>query len=86
MVHVVGLSRYLDYADGPLEADPKDMNYGYTKCVNLADKDQAAALINPDNYRLFAEMSMSPKTEWVAADPVPAAANPVPVVADPVPA
>lgn len=56
--------------DGPIGGTPDQQNYGFDKCVNLADKNQAAALINPDNYRIFAEMSMSPATRWVAADPV----------------
>lgn len=38
--------------------------YGVSKCMYLAKNQQAAALVNPDNYRIFAEMSMSPKTVW----------------------
>jgi hypothetical protein len=52
-------------SDGPQES----LSYGFNKCVELAKDNPANALINPDNYRLFAEMSMSPATVWTAAKP-----------------
>lgn len=39
---------------------------GFSSCVNLAKTNLLRALINPDNYRVFAEMSMSPSTSWRA--------------------
>jgi hypothetical protein len=41
----------------------------FNQCLNLADTNPAAAAINPDNYRIFAEMSMSPVTKWKAPPP-----------------
>ncbi|KAI1375972.1 hypothetical protein F4677DRAFT_91869 [Hypoxylon crocopeplum] len=62
MTHVVGRSqgrRYLDEAAG------------FNQCLDLAIRDQSTALTNPDNYRVFAEMSMSPSTKWGAETPAP---------------
>ncbi|KAL1835378.1 hypothetical protein VTJ49DRAFT_6913 [Mycothermus thermophilus] len=42
--------------------------YRYSNAVSLAQTRQADALYNPDNYRIFAEMSMAhSKTRWGAA-------------------
>ncbi|KAL5325218.1 hypothetical protein ACEPPN_006342 [Leptodophora sp. 'Broadleaf-Isolate-01'] len=57
MVYVVGRSRATQWDDPAI---------GFDKCVSMARKAQAAALINQDNYRIFAELSMSPQTKWVA--------------------
>ncbi|PMD16806.1 hypothetical protein NA56DRAFT_708373 [Hyaloscypha hepaticicola] len=57
MVHVVGRSRGQTWGD---------VAYAFTNCLNMAKTDQNTALQNPDNYRLFAEVSQSPKTEWLA--------------------
>lgn len=46
------------------------MAYAYVRTFLLATKEQAKAFINPDNYRVFAEMSMAhPKTRWAAPNP-----------------
>ncbi|KAH8765138.1 hypothetical protein BGZ57DRAFT_857273 [Hyaloscypha finlandica] len=58
MVHVVGRSRNTNYDDG------QPPRYGFNLCTDLANTDQNKALIMPDNYRIFAEMSMSPATKW----------------------
>ncbi|PVH84027.1 hypothetical protein DL98DRAFT_528877 [Cadophora sp. DSE1049] len=58
MVHVVGQSRNKNYDDG------EPLRYGFNLCTDLANTDQNKALILPDNYRIFAEMSMSPATKW----------------------
>ena len=60
--------------------DVKDWPHAYTRtgadtgtlfnqCLNLANTNPAGALINPDNYRIFAEMSLSPATKWKAPPP-----------------
>ena len=43
-----------------------DKEYGFVESKKLAERDSAAAIINPDSYRVFAEMSMSPETKWNA--------------------
>ncbi|KAI1778975.1 hypothetical protein F4818DRAFT_437776 [Hypoxylon cercidicola] len=60
MVHVVGRSQGTTYTD---------QAYAFNKCFELGKSNQAAALINPENYRVFAEMSMSPKTKWGPKNP-----------------
>jgi hypothetical protein len=50
-----------------------DVAYAFNECVNLANTEPATSLINPDNYRVFAEMSMSPVTKWTAKKPGAAA-------------
>lgn len=37
---------------------------GFKDCVALGKGEPDTALTNPDSYRLFAMMSMSPATEW----------------------
>ncbi|KAI5457549.1 hypothetical protein BGZ63DRAFT_394954, partial [Mariannaea sp. PMI_226] len=56
MTHVVGRVR-----DNKKYLDPA---VGFILAVDLGKEDVNRALINPDSYRLFAEMSMSPDTEW----------------------
>ena len=43
-----------------------DIQYGFVESKKLAEGNTAAAVINPDSYRVFAEMSMSPETKWNA--------------------
>ncbi|KAL4947909.1 hypothetical protein BDW69DRAFT_189757 [Aspergillus filifer] len=64
MVHATNVDKYQDqfnvaFPDGYAA-------YGASRAMYLATHDQQAALVNPDNYRIFAEMSMSPKTAWQA--------------------
>ncbi|KAI0154609.1 hypothetical protein GGR57DRAFT_512117 [Xylariaceae sp. FL1272] len=47
----------------------QDLATGFNEAVSLANGDQERALKNPDNYRLFAEMSSSPLTKWEAPKP-----------------
>ena len=42
----------------------------------LAKNNQAQALVNPDNFRVFAEMVTSPDTRWGIPTPVGQAAPP----------
>ncbi|KAH6886289.1 hypothetical protein B0T10DRAFT_550072 [Thelonectria olida] len=60
MTHVVG--RFRDKMKYP---DPAT---GFQEGNELAKKDLAAALINPDTYRVFSEISMSPNTRWGMPD------------------
>jgi hypothetical protein len=56
---------------GSDKTNPNDIegNYGFLKCVALARTLAPNTNKNPDNYRIFAEMSMSPATEWRAPNP-----------------
>ncbi|KAK4240187.1 hypothetical protein C8A03DRAFT_31755, partial [Achaetomium macrosporum] len=67
MFHLLGLDfadKESEYFSGPA--------YGYARVVKLAEKDQEDAFKNPDNYRVFAEMSMAdPSTRWAATKPLP---------------
>jgi hypothetical protein len=56
---------------GSDKTNPTDItgNYGFVKCVALAKTLAPNTNTNPDNYRVFAEMSMSPATEWRAPNP-----------------
>ncbi|KPM46356.1 hypothetical protein AK830_g185 [Neonectria ditissima] len=56
MVHVVGRVR-----ENKKWEDP---GVGFKLATKLAKDSQTTALINPDTYRIFAEMSMSPATRW----------------------
>ncbi|RYP81601.1 hypothetical protein DL770_005852 [Monosporascus sp. CRB-9-2] len=62
MTHVVGRVR-----DNQKYQD--DNRVGFKAAVKLAQDDQPAALTNPDTYRIFAEMSMSPSTKWGQPNP-----------------
>ncbi|RDW92916.1 uncharacterized protein DSM5745_00238 [Aspergillus mulundensis] len=68
MVHALNTHMYWDqtHPDFPNDGLP---GYGFDKCMILATKSPQQALVNPDNYRIFAEMCMSPKTEWQPAEP-----------------
>ncbi|KAH8664518.1 hypothetical protein BX600DRAFT_550542 [Xylariales sp. PMI_506] len=61
MAHIVAR------AQGPAVATTWAQELGscFDKCYDLARKDPRA-LTNADNYRVFAEMSMSPATKWGA--------------------
>ena len=43
-----------------------DIEYGFVKSKKLAEDDSKSAVKNPDSYRIFAEMSMSPNAKWNA--------------------
>ncbi|KAE9365572.1 hypothetical protein N431DRAFT_518986 [Stipitochalara longipes BDJ] len=64
MAHVVGHARGQTWIDD---------SYYFDECVNLAQTRPADTLKNPDNFRIFSDMSMSPTTEWKAPNPAPAA-------------
>jgi hypothetical protein len=68
MVHVVDINRFQDQRDSTLFGDNKAA-YGFTRAAWLSFNDQSVAVNNPDNYRIFAEMAMSPTTRW--GSPVP---------------
>ncbi|KAM0312530.1 hypothetical protein ACHAPQ_012215, partial [Fusarium lateritium] len=53
-------------ADKPIPNSPETKNiaYNYNPCYWLAMEDPVAAILNPDNYRILAEMLMSPLTSW----------------------
>ncbi|PMD33048.1 hypothetical protein L207DRAFT_590119 [Hyaloscypha variabilis F] len=59
MAHVVGRSKKIN-------GRWADQASGFNQCVSLAKSKPDQALINPDSYRIFAEMNMSPATEWRA--------------------
>lgn len=42
---------------------------GFTKCTLLAQNSPSKALLNPDNYRVFAEMSFASGTRFGATSP-----------------
>ncbi|RYP75285.1 hypothetical protein DL769_003840 [Monosporascus sp. CRB-8-3] len=62
MTHVVGRVR-----DNKKYQD--ENRIGFKAAIKLARDDQPAALTNPDTYRIFAEMSMSPSTKWGQPNP-----------------
>lgn len=47
----------------------QDVASGFNQCSDKAANNRDAAANNPDNYRVFAEMSMSPATRWGPASP-----------------
>jgi hypothetical protein len=75
MVHAIDPTRYRDQTS-PGSIGTGRNTYGVNPCMALADTNQASALLNPDNYRIFAEMSMSPGTRWSMA--LPPGAAPLP--------
>ncbi|KAF4470858.1 hypothetical protein FALBO_2230 [Fusarium albosuccineum] len=64
MIHAVDMNKYLDQTS-PHFGEGK-VAYGFNRCYYLAMTEPKIALMNPDNYRVFAEMCMSPATRWVA--------------------
>ncbi|KAI1760930.1 hypothetical protein GGR53DRAFT_525566 [Hypoxylon sp. FL1150] len=60
ITHVVGRTQGRTY---------RDHEYEFNRCLDLARTRRQDALINPDNYRIYAEMSMSPETRWGAKNP-----------------
>jgi hypothetical protein len=68
MVHVLNTGVYQDQRNPTLFGDD-NAAYGFTRAAWLAKNDQEDAQRNPDNYRIFAEMGMSPGTRWGAPKP-----------------
>ncbi|KAM0342057.1 hypothetical protein ACHAPU_009785 [Fusarium lateritium] len=52
----------------PNSPDTEDVAYMYNPCYWLAMENPVAAIENPDNYRILAEMLMSPSTSWAPPD------------------
>lgn len=75
MIHAVDTNTYQDQRNSDLFSD-NNAAYGFNRCALLAEKSQAQALVNPDGYRIFAEMSMSSATRWGSPKPPTAAAPP----------
>jgi hypothetical protein len=65
MIHVLDRTTYTDQED-----KWGVVCYGFQRCAALATDVQDAAAVNPDNYSIFAEMCMSPKTRWALPSPV----------------
>ncbi|KAF4975546.1 hypothetical protein FZEAL_7692 [Fusarium zealandicum] len=64
MIHAVDMNTYLDHTS-PHFAEGQ-VAYGFNRCYYLALSEPKRALMNADNYRVFAEMCMSPATTWGA--------------------
>lgn len=75
MIHAVDTNTYQDQKNEDLFGDD-NAAYGFNRCGLLAEKAQSQALVNPDGYRIFAEMSMSSGTRWGAPKPPGASAPP----------
>ncbi|KAJ4258147.1 hypothetical protein NW762_008288 [Fusarium torreyae] len=66
MFHVVS-NRFSD-KDIPNSPQTENVAYMYNPCYWLAMENPVAAIENPDNYRILAEMLMSPSTSWAPPD------------------
>ncbi|KAI1320667.1 hypothetical protein F5Y16DRAFT_82452 [Xylariaceae sp. FL0255] len=75
MIHATDPGKYQDQKDSSLFGD-NNAAYGFNRCALLATKAQSQAFVNPDGYRIFAEMCMSPNTRWGAPKPPNTAAPP----------
>lgn len=76
MIHAIDTDKYQDQRDPDLFKD-NFAAYGFNRCAALAKTSQSKALVNPDGYRIFAEMCMSSDTRWGAPKP-PKAVTPPP--------
>jgi hypothetical protein len=67
MIHAIDTNTYQDQRNTNFDSDifpDGNAAYGFNRCALLSQKYQSKALINPDGYRIFAEMCMSSATSW----------------------
>jgi hypothetical protein len=80
MIHAIDTGTYQDQGNDQVGDNifpDSNAAYGFNRCALLAQTHQSNALVNPDGYRIFAEMCMSSNTRWGMPKP-PQAATPAP--------